>query len=497
MNNEILKLLSVLLPLLWLGYALISRITKPHIACFISLLIVFVGSLTVWKISSEILLWSIIDGIIFSLFPIIWTVFNALFTYRLICEVGAIEGIKKSLSNISTNRLIQAFIVAFCFGSLLEGIAGFGTSVIIPSVILLSLGFSPYQSAVVSLISNTVPVVYAAVGVPVIALARTTELPLKSLSGVIGLQLFPITLILPFLIKREIKSNTQISLIIGTGLTFAITQTLIGWYIGPELPAILAPIVTIVFIILYIRLRRLEDNIKSISKENLKSWAPYILIILVVLITRFNVNISKILSSYPFSLEFPIEPLGKSIKLDLLYTPGTLIMFSAIIGGLILKAKITDYKRAFVGALLQILPTFSVITSMIVIANIMSYAGMTQYLAIKLIKVFRIFYPFVSPFLGAIGTFLGGSDTTSNILFGRLQTEASRRIGVSPLWLASANATGATGGKLISLQNLTLAASGINKKGEEGQLMRLILPYFFFYLIIMGLIAYFGAKIFH
>jgi len=494
-SREISLLLSSTIPLLWLCYALISRIIKPYIACIISLIITILGSSCVWRMPNDILYWSIIDGIISSLYPIIWTVFSALFTYRLICETKAIDGIKRSLSGISNDRLIQAFIVAFCFGSLLEGIAGFGTSVIIPSAILLSLGFPPYQAAIISLISNTVPVVYAAVGVPVMALAKVTGLSLKTLSGVIGLQLFPVTLIIPFLIKKILKTPGNISLVFGTGLVFAITQSLVGWYIGPELPAILASFLTISFLIIYLRLKENIHSIKDISKEDMKSWFPYGIIVLSLLITRFNSRITTLLSSYPFSLTFPIEPLNKTIKIDLLYTPGTLIIVSSIIGGLLLKARLIDYRKALLGTLFQILPTFSVITSMVIMANIMSYAGMTKFLAIKLIEVFGIFYPFISPFLGAIGTFLGGSDTTSNVLFGTLQTEAGKNIGVSPIWLASANATGATGGKLISLQNLTLAVSGINKKGEEGRLMKMVFPYFLFYLIIMGLIIYIGSKI--
>lgn len=492
MTTETVKTILTILPLLWLAYALIFRVTRPHIACFISLLIVTIGSLTVWKISYNILFWSIIDGIIFSLYPIIWTVFSALFTYRVICETGAIDGIKRSLSGISDNKIIQAFIVAFCFGSLLEGIAGFGTSVIVPSAILLSLGFPPYQSAIISLVSNTVPVVYAAVGVPIIALARVTSLPLKTLSGTIGLQLFPIALVLPFIIKREIKEDISFLLVLGTGLVFASTQGIVGWFIGPELPAILAPFFTIAFLLVYLKLKGKDYNI---LREDLKSWIPYGLIVLFILITRFNNNLSNILSNPPFSVSFLIDPLNKTIKIDFLYTPGTIIMISTFIGGLALNAKISDYKKAFVGAFLQILPTFSVITSMILIANIMNYTGMTKLLAIKLISVFGSLYPFVSPFLGAIGTFLGGSDTTSNILFGSLQTEAARSINISPIWLASANATGATGGKLISLQNLTLAVSGINKKGEEGKLMRMIFPYFLLYIVIVGVIIYTGAKI--
>jgi len=495
--EEILQLLSSIVPLLWLCYALIFRVTKPHIACIISLLITIFGSIYVWRTPGSTVVWSIIDGVISSLYPIIWTIFSALFTYRLICEINAIEGIKRSLSVISDNRLTQALIVAFCFGSLLEGIAGFGTSVIIPSAILLSLGFPPYQSAMISLISNTVPVVYAAVGVPVMALARVTGMSLKALSGIIGLQLFPVTLIVPFFIKEILKIPADIILISGTGLVFALTQSLTGWYIGPELPAILAPFVTISFLIVYTRIKEEGQGIKDISREDLKSWLPYGLIVILILLTRLNGNISSLLSSHPFSFSFVIGPLNKTVKIDYIYTPGTLIMISAVTGGLILKARLSDYKRALLGTFLQILPTLSIITSMIIMANLMSYAGMTKLLAIKLVRVFGIFYPFISPLVGAIGTFLGGSDTTSNILFGVLQTEAGKNIGVSPLWLAGANASGATGGKLISLQNLTLAVSGINKKGEEGRLMRLIFPYFLLYLGVMGLIIYTGSRFIH
>jgi lactate permease len=267
--GEILQLLSSIVPLLWLCYALIFRVTKPHIACIISLLITIFGSIYVWRTPGSTVVWSIIDGVISSLYPIIWTIFSALFTYRLICEINAIEGIKRSLSVISDNRLTQALIVAFCFGSLLEGIAGFGTSVIIPSAILLSLGFPPYQSAMISLISNTVPVVYAAVGVPVMALARVTGMSLKALSGIIGLQLFPVTLIVPFFIKEILKIPADIILISGTGLVFALTQSLTGWYIGPELPAILAPFVTISFLIVYTRIKGLFNFLRGVDFKNI------------------------------------------------------------------------------------------------------------------------------------------------------------------------------------------------------------------------------------
>ncbi len=494
--KELLKLLSAIIPLFWLCYALVSRIIKPYIACIISLFITILGAVSLWNTSTDIIYWCIIDGIISSLYPIIWTIFGALFTYRLICEVGAIEGIKRSLSSLSDRKIIQALIIAFCFGALLEGIAGFGTSVIVPSAILLSLGFTPYQSAVVSLLSNTVPVAYAAIGVPVVALARITNLPLKNLSGVIGLQLFPVTLIIPFFIKKFLKESANVSLLLGSGIVFAITQSLVSWYVGPELPAILAPFSTIGFLIFYLRIIEKEDTNKKLYREDLRSWMPYILIISLILITRFSKGINKLLTSYPLSFTLALEMIGKTIKIDPLYTPGTIIMLSAIIGGLLLKAKTKDYKKALSGALIQILPTISIITSMMAMANIMSYAGMTKLLAIKLIQVFGSFYPLVSPFLGAVGTFLGGSDTASNLLFGTLQTEAGKNVGVSVIWLASANASGATGGKLISLQNLTLAVSGINKKGEEGNLMRLVFPYTLLYLVFMGLTIYIGARIF-
>ncbi|MCX7796050.1 MAG: L-lactate permease [bacterium] len=493
--KELLKLVSSVLPLLWLCFALISRVTKPYLACIISLLLTILGAIFFWETPINILCWNLLDGFISSLYPIVWTIFSALFTYRLICEVGAIEGIKRTLSGLSERKIIQALIIAFCFGGLLEGIAGFGTSVIIPSAILLSLGFSPYQSAIVSLLSNTVPVAYAAIGVPIIALARSTNLPLKNLSGIVGLQLFPITLIIPLFIKRVMKESANIFFLLGTGAVFAIIQSLVSWYVGPELPAVLAPFFTIGFLIFYLRLIEKEDSNKKILREDLKSWIPYGLIIIFILITRFSNSINKALTSYPFSFILNLKPIDKSIRIDPLYTPGTIIILSAVIGGLLLKAKSRDYKKAISETLLQILPTLSIITSMMAMANIMSYIGMTKLLAIRLIQVFGSFYPFVSPFLGAVGTFLGGSDTTSNILFGPLQVEASKNLGVSTVWLASANASGATGGKLVSIQNLTLAASGINKKGEEGNLMRFIFPYTLLYLIVMGLTIYIGAKI--
>jgi lactate permease len=490
-------ILTTILPLFWLGYALISKIVKPYVACLISLVITSLGAIFVWKMQCNIFLWSIIDGIIFSFCPILWTIFSALFTYRLICEVGAIEGIKKSLSLIAKDLLIQALVVALCFGSLLEGLAGFGTSVIVPSAILVSLGFSLYQSALIPLISNTVPVVYAAVGVPIIALARVTNLPLGILTRMIAIQLLPVTVIIPFLIKRELKIQGKFLVILGSGIVFALSQTLIAWYIGPELPAILAPFATILFLIFYSRLNK-EKTEKSdlvFDPKDLLSWIPYVLIVVFILITRFSPKITTILTKFPFSINYPIEVLEKTIKIDFIYTPGTIILISSIIGGLVLRAKFSDFKRAFIGTILQMIPTILIMVSMVVMSNITGYSGMTKFLSNILVYTFGRFFPFISPLLGALGTFLGGSDTTSNVLFGNLQVEAARSIKVSELWLASANATGATGGKLVSLQNLTLAASGIGKSGEEGTLMRFILPYFIFYLLVMGLTIFIGSML--
>ena len=493
---NILLILTTVVPLLWLGYALVSKIVKPYIACLISLVITSLGAIFIWKMPNNVFLWSIIDGIIFSFCPILWTIFSALFTYRLICEVGAIEGIKRTLSIISKDLLVQALVVAFCFGSLLEGLAGFGTSVIVPSAILISLGFPLFQSALIPLISNTVPVVYAAVGVPIITLARVTSLPLKLLTRTIAVQLLPVTVIIPFLIKRELKIQGNLLIVLGSGIVFALSQILVAWYIGPELPAILAPIATILFLFFYSKMRGKWGKLSlELEIKDVLSWIPYILIVVFILITRFSPSFTTALTNFPFSIIYPLDALEKTIKIDFIYTPGTLIMFSAVISGLVLKAKFSDFKRAFIGTISQMIPTVLIMVSMVVMSNIMGYSGMTKLLSNILVHTFGRFFPFISPFLGAIGTFLGGSDTTSNVLFGKLQVEAGRSIKVSEVWLASANATGATGGKLISLQNLTLAASGIGKSGEEGTLMKYIFPYCIFYLLVMGLTIFIGSML--
>ena len=491
--------LSSLLPILWLACALITRVVKIPIACLISLFLASFGGLVIWHMPISIFFWSVLDGVAFAIWPILWAVFSALFAYQVTCVTGAIDGIKESLARISDDRAIQAIALAFCFGALLEGVAGFGTSVVIPAALLVSMGFAPYSAALTSLLANTVPVVYAAVGIPIIALGRVTGLSVASLTRSIAIQLLPIAIVVPVVIALVLKTPpVRLGPAVGAGLVFGLTQTLVAWHIGPELPAILAPLVTLVFLIIYTRLAepKLPYQPRLSSAGSLKflgCWAPYILLVILVLVTRIVPDLRGILTSKPFLWVFPEKAIGKTITLDILYTPGSLIFLSTILGGLFIGARLYSFKKAFANAAVQVVPTIMITISMVTMANVMSSAGMTSFLARQLASSLGNWFPLLSPAVGALGTFLAGSDTASNVLFGNLQVNTAGSIGASTIWLAAANATGATGGKLLSLQNLTLAASGIGRPGEEATLLRRTVFYCLAYLIFLGLIVYIGS----
>ena len=447
---------------------------------------------------------SFIYGMLKALVPILFIILMAIYSYNVLLHTRKIEVLKQQFSAISTDKSVQVLLITWGFGGLLEGMAGFGTAVAIPAAILISLGFKPMFSAVVSLIANSVATAFGAVGVPVIVLAQETALDVQALSKAVVLQLSVLMLLIPcvitFLADPQLKSlpkNLLLSLSVGAvslGAQYASAR-----YIGAETPAIIGSLASIVVIILLGKLlgRKQEKPAASpyTTGEILRAWMVYALIMLLVVVTSplFPGIKAALQSVCTSSVHLAIGGEDKVYTIQWLTQGGVLLFLGSFAGGLIQGGRVKDLLRLLWQSVVQLRKTIVTVICLVGFSSIMETAGMINHLAVALSAATGAFYPLFAPAIGAIGTFLTGSDTSANILFGKLQAGVAGHIGVDPTWLSAANTAGATGGKIISPQSIAIATSACNQQGQEGNILKAAVVYALAYVVITGVIVYIFA----
>lgn len=465
---------------------------------------------------------AVLIGILGAIFPILIIIIMALFSYNVLLHTGKMEVIKAQFTGMSSDKCLQVLLLTWGFGGLLEGMAGFGTAVAIPAAILISLGFRPIFSATVSLIANSVATGFGAVGTPVITLANLTGISgtpdgTQILSSQIILQLSPLMFIIPFVLLfltdpriKALPKNLLIAVIVG-GVSL-VTQYVAARYMGHETPAILGSIASIIVIIIYAKLtataedRQLQDTMpKYTMGQSLQAWSVYGLILILVILTSPLFPIKAFLGQVntPITLDildavikndstglYYSEVVQKVIKIEWLVNAGTLLFLGSFFGGLIQGAKVTELFALLWKVFKQQYKTIITVCSLIAFSSVMGYSGMTYTIGYTLAGVTGAFYPLFAPAIGCLGTFLTGSDTSANILFGKLQTAVAKQIGVDPSWLAAANTAGATGGKIISPQSIAIATSACHLQGSEGEILKKALPYAIAYIVVAGLMVY-------
>ncbi|HIS33844.1 MAG TPA: L-lactate permease [Candidatus Avirikenella pullistercoris] len=444
---------------------------------------------------------SFLYGMTKALFPILFIILMAIYSYNVLLHTKKIEVLKQQFSSISTDKSVQVLLITWGFGGLLEGMAGFGTAVAIPAAILISLGFKPIFSAIVSLIANSVPTAFGAVGVPVIVLAQETELPLIPLSTAVVLQLSVLMLLVPLAITfladprlKALPKNLLLSLCVG-GVSLA-AQYLSAHYIGAETPAIIGSLAAIIVIILLGKvIDRKNDKPAKMTysnKEILQAWAVYILIMLLVVVTSplFPGIKAALQSVIVTTLHFSIAGEEKAYAIQWLTQGGILLFIGSFIGGLIQGGKAKSLLILLWSSVVQLRKTIVTVICLVGFSSVMETSGMINELAVALSAATGTLYPLFAPTIGALGTFLTGSDTSANILFGKLQAGVAGHIGVDPNWLSAANTAGATGGKIISPQSIAIATSACNQQGQEGSILKAAVPYALAYVIITGIIVY-------
>jgi L-lactate transport len=455
-------------------------------------------------------------GAAFGLFPIAWVVFWAIALYRLTVETGNFDIIRTSIGGLTRDPRLQALLIAFAFGAFIEGASGFGTPVAVASAMLAGLGFSPFNAAAICLIANTAPVAFGAIATPIVTLASVTSLPIGALSAGVGRICAPIALFLPAYLMLVMGGRRTLAAVwpaaLVAGLCFGVTQFLVSNLLGPYLTDILSSFVAIVGLVLLLQVWRPRDESPAApagtpapagTRIVLRAWSPYILLVFLVLLwgyAPFKALLDKASVALLWhGLDGQIQrlppavakagPYAAKFNLNLLAASGTAVLFAFVCAGLALRVPITRMLAVVARTARDL--SFSILTMALVLAlaYLMNYSGATATLGLTFAAT-GVAFPFFSAYLGWLGTFLTGSDTSTNALFGNLQVVTANRLDLSPALMAASNSSGGVMGKMISLQSISVAAAATGMAArDESKLFRFTLKHSLFLAGIVGLIV--------
>jgi lactate permease len=491
------------IPLFILLYMLGIRRSKGHYAAFFATLAAVLLAIIVWGMPVGHAISATVYGAAFGIFPIVWIVVTAIWVYNMTVECGDFEIIKNSLACVTDDRRLQALFIAFAFGSFIEGTAGFGTPVAITAAMLVGLGFNARYAAGVCLIANTAPVAFGAIGIPIVVAAGVTGLDMMHISQIVGRQLPFLSLIVPLWLSVTMsgwkRSMEVLPAIIVAGLCFAVTQFVVSNFIGPYLPDIISAIVTILGLGIFLRLWKPKQvfhfadekpagpvTCQFSSGEVIRAWAPYVILAIMVFLWGLT-SVKAVLGPIGTSFSWPLlhnlviktapivaknTPYAAVYNVNIGSAAGTAIFIAGLLSVLIMPKY--GFGRAFacLGRTIYML-RFPILTIALILglAFIMNYSGMSSTLGLAFTAAGAAF-PFFSPFLGWVGVFLTGSDTSSNALFTSLQKTTAQQIGVDPHLMVAANSSGGVTGKMISPQSIAVATAATGLVGEEGAIFR-------------------------
>ena len=470
----------------------------------------------VYEMPWRLVLSSTLHGAAFGLFPIAWVVFWAIALYRLTVDTGQFDIIRRSIGALTQDRRLQALLIAFAFGAFIEGASGFGTPVAVASAMLAGLGFSPFHAAAICLIANTAPVAFGAIGTPIVTLAGVTNLPLGVLSSGVGRICAPIALFLPAYLmlvlggRKALRAVWPAALV--AGLCFAATQFFVSNFIGPYLTDILASIAAITGLLLLLRVWRPADERAADAAlvdtgmpagTILRAWSPYILLVILVLLwgyAPFKALLDKATVSFLWhGLDGQIQRLPPAVakagpypakfNLNLLSASGTAVFLAMLCAAVALRVPVGKVLATISRTARDLTMSMLTIAAVLALAYLMNYSGATATLGLAFAAT-GVAFPFFSAYLGWLGTFLTGSDTSTNALFGNLQVVTANNLGLSPALMAAANSSGGVMGKMISLQSISVAAAATGMPpSEEAKLFRFTVKHSVFLAGVVGLLV--------
>lgn len=517
-NTWLSALLASLPILILLGSLALLRI-KAHFAALLGLTTALSLALFVLAMPPNKALWAAGMGAAYGLFPIGWIIINIIFLYQLTQAKGSFAVMRDSLTGITRDRRLQVLLIAFCFGAFFEGAAGFGTPVAVTAAILIGLGFRPLQASGLSLIANTAPVAYGALGTPILALAAVTGLEVKTLSAMVGRQLPFFSIIVPFWLVWAFAGFRKMAevwpALAVAGASYAVPQFLVSNYHGPWLVDIIASLCSMVALILFLlvwRPKRLyllpgeEEAGRETSgpahtrSEIIRAWLPWVVLSLVVFLWGLP-RVRSFLDGI-FSLQVALPALDGLIlrmppvvalptaeravfSFNALSFTGTGILVAALAAAVLMGLRPGRVLRIYGQTVRSLRFTLLTVAAMLALGTVTRYSGLDAMLGLAFART-GILYPFFGTLLGWLGVALTGSDTSSNVLFGSLQRISAERLGLSPVLMAAANSSGGVMGKMINAQSIVVAASATQWYGREGEILRYV---FFHSLALAGLVG--------
>ncbi|GER13758.1 L-lactate permease [Variovorax boronicumulans] len=495
---------------------------KAHIAAGLGLLAALAVAVFAYGMPAEMAGRAALFGGFTGLLPIGWIVLNIIFLQQLAEQNGSFKVLQDSLSGITEDRRIQLLLIAFCFGAFFEGAAGFGTPVAVTAGILIGLGFSPLAASGLSLIANTAPVAFGALGTPVITLAKVHGYDLMEVTAMIGRQLPFFSLLVPFWLVWAFAGRKAMMevwpAILVTGVSFAVPQYLVSNFIGPELVDIIAAIVSMASLVLFLRVWQPKNVWRSPSLRGkdvsaheakppaaivvhsrealVRAWMPWV--ILSVFVFIWGLPAVKTALNGVFAPSFPMGGLHNLIEkmppvvtaptkegavyvLNLLSATGTGILLSAIVSALFMKYNPIEIVRTFVRTLWMVRYSLMTIVLMLALGTLTRYSGTDTTLGLAFANT-GVFYPFFGTLMGWIGVAMTGSDTASNVLFGGMQKVAADQLGLAPNLMGAANSSGGVMGKMIDAQSIVVASTATRWFNHEGDILR----YVFFHSIALA-----------
>ncbi len=505
-----LAALPVLVMLVSLGFFHI----KAHIAAALGLVAALLVATLAYGMPTEMAGKAAVLGGLTGLMPIGWIVLNVIFLQQMAEQNGSFKVIQDSLSGITQDRRLQLLLIAFCFGAFFEGAAGFGTPVAVTAGILIGLGFSPLAASGLSLIANTAPVAFGALGIPVITLAKVHGYDLQAVTAMVGRQLPIFSLLVPFwLIWAFVGRKAMLEIwpaILVTGLSFAIPQYLVSNFIGPELVDIIAALVSMICLVGFLRVWQPKHIWRSTSlkgHENssgealaevtpsqhsagalLRAWAPWLILTVVVFV--WGQPAVKTFLNGLFAPAFPIEGLNKMIEkvppvvamptkegavytFNILSASGSGILLSALLGGLVMNYSLGDMLGRYAKTLWLVRYSLLTIVLMLGLGTLTRYSGTDTTLGLAFANSGAL-YPFFGTLMGWLGVAMTGSDTASNVLFGGMQKVAADQLGLSVNLMGAANSSGGVMGKMIDAQSIVVASTATRWFNHEGDILRFV-----------------------
>lgn len=531
LGNPWLSTLCAALPVIVLLGALGIFHIKAHIAAMMGLITSLVVAIGIFGMPGSMAVSATLMGAANGLLPIGWIILNVIFLYQLTERKGQFAILRESITGVTQDRRLQLLLIAFCFGAFFEGAGGFGTPVAVTGAMLIGLGFSPLAASGLSLIANTAPVAYGALGTPITTLAKVTGIDVMLISSMVGRQMTIFAVIVPFWLLIAFcgwKNTLRIwPAALVAGLSFAIPQLIVSNTMGPELVAVIASVCSIAALVLFLKVWHPQEVYTSTAGtmagaaaeaagktalqpkhgystgDVVRAWLPW-LILSVLVFAWGSPSVKKLLDSiFTLDIQWPglhnlVQKMPPVVakphleaavyKLNLLSTTGTGILVAGILSGLIMGYRPSELVKVYGQTFWSLRYSLITIVAMLALGYLTRYSGVDITLGLAFSHT-GVLYPFFGTLLGWLGVALTGSDTAANVLFGGLQKASATQLGLSPVLMTAANSAGGVMGKMIDAQSIVVASTATQYYGKEGVILRYVFFHSLALACLVGLVV--------